>query len=283
MPPYQWDAQDYEKNSAQQRLWAQELFRKLELSGNEAVLDVGCGDGKVAAEIAASVPAGRVVGIDSSGEMVALAQARFLAADYPNLRFQQEDASRLPFEGEFDVVFSNATLHWLRDHRPALQGMARSLKPGGKILLQMGGEGNAAGVVDAIEELVRQPEWSPYFTSFAFPYGFYGPQEYQGWLLEAGLQPTRLELIPKDMFHPGKAGLTGWLRTTWLPYTQRLPEEKRTTFLDALVDSYTAIHPADDLDNVHVSMVRLEVEAYKPSITQSSHTSSKANRPIPFR
>ncbi len=263
MPPYQWDAQDYEKNSAQQRLWAQELIRKLALRGHEAVLDVGCGDGKVTAEIAAGVPAGHVVGIDLSGEMIALAQARFPAADYPNLRFQREDASRLPFAGEFDVVFSNATLHWLRDHRPALQGIARSLKPGGKILLQMGGKGNAAGIVAAIQELAGQPEWLPYFTGFDFPYGFYAPQEYRGWLLAAGLEPTRLELIPKDMLQPGKAGLAGWLRTTWLPYTQRLPEEKRPAFLDALVDAYTALHPADELDNVHVSMVRLEVEAVK--------------------
>ncbi len=263
MPAYQWDAQDYEKNSAQQRLWAQELIRKLELRGNEAVLDVGCGDGKVSAEIAAGVPAGDVVGIHLPGEMIALAQARFPAANYPNLHFQQEDASRLPFAGEFDVVFSNATLHWLVDHRPVLQGIAKSLKPGWKILLQMCGKGNAAGIVAAIQELVRQPDWSSYFTGFDFPYGFYAPDEYQGWLLATGLQPTRLELIPKDMLHPGRAGLAGWLRTTWLPYTQRLPEEKRAGFLDALVDSYTAVHPADDLNNVHVSMVRLEVEAVK--------------------
>ena len=264
MSPYQWDAQDYEKNSAQQRLWAQELIGKLALRGDEAVLDVGCGDGKVSAEIAAGVPAGRVVGIDLSAEMIALAQARFPAGDYSNLTFQQEDASRLPFAEEFDVVFSNATLHWLRDHRPALQGIARSLKPGGKILLQMGGKGNAAAIVETIEALLGQAEWAPHFAGFAFPYGFYAPQEYQGWLLAAGLQPTRLELIPKEMLHPGKPGLAGWLRTTWLPYTQRLPEEKRAAFLDALVETYTAAYPLDDQGSVHVSMVRLEVEAVKP-------------------
>lgn len=264
MPAYQWDAQDYEKNSAQQRLWAQELIPKLALRGAEAVLDVGCGDGKVTAEIAAGVPAGRVLGIDLSGEMISLAQARFPPGEYPNLRFQQGDASRLPFEGEFDVVFSNATLHWLRDHRPVLQGIARSLKPGGRILLQMGGRDNGAAIIAVIDEIRRQPEWSLYYAGFEFPYGFYTPEEYQGWLLAAGLQSTRLELVPKDMRQPGKAGLAGWLRTTLLPYTLRVPEEKRPTFIDTLVDAYSAGHPPDDQGNFHVDMVRLEVEAFRP-------------------
>jgi len=204
--------------------------------------------------------------------MISLAQARFPAGDYHNLHFQVEDASRLPFENEFDVVFSNATLHWLRDHRPVLRGIARSLKPGGKILLQMGGKGNAAGILAVIDELLRQPEWSPYFAGFDFPWGFYTPQEYRGWLLEAGLQPTRLELIPKDMLHPGKDGLAGWGRTTWLPYTQRLPEEKRSPFLAAVVEVYTARRPADEQGNVHVRMVRLEVEALRPPASTGKTT-----------
>ncbi len=263
MPVYQWDAQDYERNSAQQRLWAQELIGKLALRGDEAVLDVGCGDGKITAEIAAGLTAGRVLGVDLSAEMIALAQARFPARIYPNLRFQQADANRLLFENEFDLAFSNATLHWLLDPFPALQGMARSLKPGGRILLQMGGKGNADELVAIADEIMHLPEWSPYFAGFEFPWGLYSPEQYRDWLLNASLQPTRLELIPKDMTHPGKAGLAGWVRTTWLPYTQRLPEEKRSAFVDVLVETYTAGHPPDPQGNTHVRMVRLEVEAFK--------------------
>jgi len=263
MNSYRWDARDYERNSAQQLQWAQELLQKLDLHGNETTLDIGCGDGKVTAEIAALLPQGSITGIDLSEEMIALARQRFPSRAYPNLYFQKEDAARLPFEAEFTVIFSNAALHWIRDNRPVLSGISRSLKPGGRILLQMGGKGNAAEIVAVLEKMIRSADWSKYFEEFSFPYGFFGPEEYRIWLDEAGLSPGRVELIPKDMVHQGRAGLLGWLRTTWLPYTQRVPEQKRESFLDQLLDIYLIDHPLDGQGHAHVQMVRLEVEAVK--------------------
>jgi trans-aconitate methyltransferase len=179
------------------------------------------------------------------------------------LRFQKEDAARLPFEAKFTVIFSNAALHWIRDNRPVLNGIARSLKPGGRILLQMGGKGNAAEIVAVLEKMIQSPDWSEYFEDFSFPYGFFSPEEYRIWLYEAGLSLRRVELISKDMIHPGWAGLAGWLRTTWLPYTQRVPEAKRESFLDELVDTYLVDHPLDGQGQAHVQMVRLEVESVR--------------------
>lgn len=264
MPVYQWDAEDYAKNSAQQQGWAQELIRKFGLRGDERLLDVGCGDGKVSAEIAAGLPRGSVLGVDVSTEMIDLAQKRFPLEQYPNLRFQVEDANRLPFTGEFSAVFSNAALHWLRDHRPALRGIADALRPGGKALLQMGGRGNNADMMALLAEKVRSQRWKEYFEGFEVPYGFYGPEEYAAWLAEAGLAPLRMELIPKDMVHAGREGLAGWVRTTKIPYTQRLPEEKRPAFIAELLDDYLANFPIDANGRSHVGMVRLEVEAVKP-------------------
>jgi trans-aconitate 2-methyltransferase len=263
MNSYRWDAQDYEKNSGQQRLWAQELLQKLELRGDEIILDIGCGDGKVTAEIAALLPRGTITGIDLSEEMVALASQRYPSQAYPNLRFQKGDAAKLRFTDEFTVIFSNATLHWIRDNQPVIRSISRSLKSGGRILLQMGGKGNAAEIVAVLEKMIQSPAWSDYFEDFNFSYGFFSPEEYKIWLCEAGLNPGRVELIPKDMVHPGRAGLAGWLRTTWLPFTQRVPEAKRESFLNELLDSYLAGHPLDEQGQAHVKMVRLEVEAGK--------------------
>ena len=95
---YNWNAQDYAKNSQNQFQWAQELIPKLKLQGNEALLDIGCGDGKITAELARCLPKGRAVGIDSSEKMIDLAKTAFPQKDYPNLSFQVMDARKLTFQ-----------------------------------------------------------------------------------------------------------------------------------------------------------------------------------------
>ena len=260
---YRWDAAEYAKSSSIQQQWARELIGKLRLRGNEKILDIGSGDGKVTAEIAGCIPAGSVLGIDSSEAMVQLAQSRYVPEKIPNLRFQLGNACTLQFDHEFDIVFSNATLHWVLDHRPVLSGIYRSLKHGGRMLLQMGGCGNAVEVIAGFDELKDTDEWSRYFHGFTFPYGFYDVVEYRPWVREAGLQELRIELIPKIADHENRAAFEGWIRTTWLPYIQRVPEEKKKAFITCIADVFLQHHPADDEGKVHVKMSRLEVEAFK--------------------
>jgi trans-aconitate 2-methyltransferase len=262
---YAWNAGDYAKHSSSQYEWAKELIPKLNLSGNEALLDIGCGDGKVTAALAESLPRGCVVGVDSSEDMVTLARHTFPQDAYPNLSFQKMDARALTFQEKFDRVFSNAALHWIIDQQSVLHGVQRSLKSGGRLLFQMGGKGNAQDIISSLNPLLNKEPWKKYFEDFGFPYGFYAPEEYTIWLLEAKLKPERAELMQKDMKRQGKTGLAGWIRTTWLPYTGRLPAELRDTFIAEIVDTYLEKHPLDAEGNAHVAMVRLEVEASKPA------------------
>jgi len=227
------------------------------------LLDLGCGDGKVTAEIASLLPNGTVLGVDYSPEMIELAQSRFSAEENPNLSFQVVDALNLNFQNEFDVIFSNAVLHWVADHPSVLRGAADALKPGGRILFQMGGRGNATEVVAAMDKVRSMPEWRDYFVGFQFPYSFYGLEEYAEWLPQAGFAPMRVELIPKDMAHVDRSAFEGWLRTTWLPYIRRVKEERQQEFLDQVVDVYLTANPASSDGVVHVQMIRLEVEAKK--------------------
>ncbi|HVN54519.1 MAG TPA: methyltransferase domain-containing protein [Anaerolineaceae bacterium] len=264
MQNVRWDASDYEKHSTNQQAWGRELIEKLNLRGDEILLDIGCGDGKVTAEIAARLPNGRVTGVDLSAEMIDLASRRYPEGDFPNLSFEQADASHLPYSAQFTRVFSNATLHWICDHHPVLAGIQRSLKPGGKILLQMGGRGNAAEIIACVDRLIQLPEWAGYFGDFVSPYGFHSPEDYTVWLREAGLEPVRVELIPKDMVHPDHDTLAGWIRTTWMPYTLRVPAGQRDAFIEQIIAEYRAGHPADADGALTVKMARLEVEAIRP-------------------
>ncbi len=257
-----WDAEDYARHSSAQQSWARELISKLHLRGDEVVLDIGCGDGKVTAEIAELLPDGEVLGVDSSAAMLAMAREEFPWSSYPNLSFQERDARDLVSEKEFDLIFSNAALHWVQDHRPVLGGIRRALKPSGQILLQMAGQGNAASVLAVLDELIHAEEWQQYFIDFTFSYGFYDPEQYVTWLKEVGLHPVRVELIPKEMSYAGRAGLEAWVRTTWLPYTECIPVERREAFITEFVDRYLVDYPVDSKGQIHIAMVRLEVEAY---------------------
>jgi trans-aconitate methyltransferase len=259
-----WNARDYSQNSSAQQKWAHELIDKLHLRGDEHVLDIGCGDGKVTAELARRVPGGVVVGIDNSRDMVWFARETFPESTHANLFFLHCDAAAMQFQDQFDVIFSNAALHWIVNHRPVLQGISRALKPKGRILLQMGGRGNAAGVLGVVNGVASAPKWSKFFQDFRFPYGFHGPEDYCDWLAESGLAPQRIELIPKDMIHASIDKFSGWFRTTWMPWIQSVPEDRREEFIETVIIRYLSAHPVDEIGRVHVEMVRLEVEARGP-------------------
>lgn len=258
---YRWNPEDYSRHSAGQERWARELLRGLNLHPDDRVLDIGCGDGRITAELAQRVPLGRVVGIDLSADMIGFAASRFPAAEYPNLEFRGADARTLPFDAEFTVVYSNAALHWVRDHSPVLAGIARALKPGGRCRMEMGGRGSAAALIAAFERVLGEAAWRDDFQRFEWTFGFHDAESYRRWLGEAGLNPERVQLIDKDMVHADREAFVGWLRTAWHPYTSPVPAERRGLFIDAVAERYLAGNPPDAAGCIHVAMVRLQVEA----------------------
>lgn len=260
----QWNAAAYAANSSVQQSWARELIAKLDLGGDEHVLDVGCGDGKVTAEIARAVPRGRVLGLDASREMVAFARRTFPPSKISNLKFQVFDAREIGFvSGRFDLVFSNAALHWVDDHEAILRGAASVLRPGGRLVVSCGGKGNAQDVFLALRPEMRLRRWSGFFRKMPAPYFFYSPADYERWLPKSGFKINVLKLSPKDASYAGADGFAAWVRTTWLPYVQRVPEPVREEFIAAVTRRYVAKHPPDAEGCVHVRMVRLEIDAKK--------------------
>jgi len=256
MKQQNWNAKDYAKYSKGQEVWARELIAKLDLQGNENILDLGCGDGKVTA-LLAEATSGKVVGVDKSEVMVTLAQK-----SYANIVFQTRDATTLNFENEFDMVFSNAVLHWVYDHKAVVQGIYKALKKEGNILLQFGGYGNAKEILSVLDAFIVK-EYAHYFKDFEFPYSFPHADIYDTLLQEQGFREVNAELIPKDMVHENIEAFKGWIRTTWFPYTDCLPQNMRETFIDGFVDTYLGLRPLDDNGQINIDMVRLEVRAVK--------------------
>ncbi len=195
--------------------------------------------------------------------MIKLAKNSVSTEQYPNLSFKVMDARSISFQEEFDIAFSNAALHWILDQKAVLSGVARSLKPQGRLLFQMAGKGNAQAVLTVFDELLKMPQWKPYFENFTFPYAFLNQQEYSQLLVQAGLKPLRVELFPRDMKFPNAEGMAGWVRTTWLPFTERIPATMRDYFVKEIVNRYLTTGQVDTDGVVHLGMVRLEVEAKK--------------------
>lgn len=258
-----WNPEDYAKHSDAQWKWAQTLMQNLNLSEYKSILDVGCGDGKITANLAQAIPKSRIMGIDSSPGMIAYAQEKYAINRHPHLTFSCLDARSLKFNQEFDLVFSNATLHWVDDHQGFLRGANQALRDHGKLIISCGGEGNAAQILATFAQLITTETWQPYFIDFVNPYFFYGLQDYQTWLKQFGFKVNRLELVPKDMTHQGKSALAGWIRTTWMPFTQQVPTLQQAEFITQFVELYLTKHPLDYQGLTHVSMVRLEVDADK--------------------
>lgn len=166
----EWHANDYHRQLSLQQAMAAEQLGRLSLDGDERILDVGCGDGTITAEIAARVPRGTVLGIDPSRQMIAFASNRYGPPDHANLRFEVADARRLPYRDGFDLVVSFNALYWVPQQDAALASIHRVLKPAGRALLRLVPGGPPTSLEDVIQDVLRRPRWAGSFAGFRQPF-----------------------------------------------------------------------------------------------------------------
>ncbi len=258
-PDVGWNAADYNANASAQSTWGREVHARLALRPGETVFDLGCGDGRLTADLADRVPAGLVVGLDADADMIGFARRTYGRS---NLVFAEGDVRTFSFRQRADLVVSTASLHWVADHEAVLRRCRAHLDPGGRISFQMGGRGNCEEILSAAAEVAAaDPRWSAHLEPFPVPWSFYGPEHYERWLARTGFRLLRAELCPKDMIHDGPEALGGWIRTTWLPILGKLPERDRAAFIGAVVGRYLRAHPPDGQGRTHVAIMRLDVEA----------------------
>lgn len=255
--PHSWDARDYRANASMQLLLGGSFLERLPLVEDARVLDVGCGDGRVSAQVAARVPRGSVTGVDRDPGMVAFAREA-----HPELRFAVRDARELGFDAEFDAAVSFTALHWVvEEHDRALDGMRRAVVPGGLVAATFPAAGNMALLSAVADEVCADPRWRSSFEGHAFPWFFPERSAYARLVERVGLEIGSLARVPYDVVHDGRDALAGWIRTTWMPFTTRLPEDRRAAWIDEVVARYAQEAPPDAEGRLHVPSFRIELVA----------------------
>jgi trans-aconitate 2-methyltransferase len=222
-----WDARTYDRTSGPQQEWATGVPERLRgIPEDASVLDVGCGTGRVTEALLALVPRGRVLAIDASQDMVALARKRL----GKRARVWREDALELQLAEPVDVIFSTAALHWVGDHERLWPRLAAALRAGGVLEIQCGGEGNIAAVGEAIESTAR--EIAPELAGWS-PWTFAGTEQTERRLHAAGFTDIRCWLEERPTCPPD---LSAFVRTSILAaHLERLGAGERERFAASVV------------------------------------------------
>src|SRR5262245_22857297 len=237
----EWNASDYARHSDLQRAMAEKQLGLLTLDGTERVLDVGCGDGKISAEIAARVPRGSVLGVDPSRDMIGFASRQFGAAGHPNLRFAVGDARRLPYREAFDLVVSFNALHWVAEQDAALRSIRASLTPSGRALLRLVPEGSRRSLEDVLEDVRQEPRWVGYFAEFRKPYAHFTPAEYRALVERNGFAVRTFRVEDEAWDFETREDFVAFGRATFVEWTRCLPEPEQGAFIGDVLDRYREV------------------------------------------
>lgn len=229
--------------------------------GNEKVLDVGCGDGKITAHIANNLAKGEALGIDISPSMIEFANKNFGQEKNPNLRFQIQDAAKLQVPSDFDLVVSFSVMQWVIEQKKALLRMHDALKLNGRLLISMPA-GYPEAMTNALKGIMADTTWKNYFADFKLAQVFYKQDEYATLLKNCGFQNIKVEILPMFDDFPSTEAFSNFVKQ-WLPHLQVIPSEKRDAFMKDLMERYVGFAPPNANGQVRFSKYTLEASAEK--------------------
>ncbi len=253
----EWDAARYHRISDPQLAWGRTVAARLRPVAGECILDVGCGTGRLTAEIA-TTPGVLVVGLDASAAMLAEAGTRTF--DRP-VMYVRGDTLALPFAGRFDAVFSTATFHWVRDHVRLFEAIFAALARGGRLVAQCGGRGNLQRLYGRTRTLMADPRYARLFHGWEDPWLFAGVEETQARLASAGFIDTNVELVEAPTGFDTPAVFAEFIGAVCLRHElERLPGNLREPFVAELTDMARHDDPPLTLD-----YWRLNIAARKPA------------------
>lgn len=243
----EWDGASYDRISGTMEALGLEVLSRLELEGDELVLDAGCGSGRITQALLERLPRGRVIAVDQSASMVDAAKQRL--GETADVRVM--DLLELHLEQPVDAVISTATFHWIVDHDLLFDRLHAALRPGGRLVAQCGGEGNITILRGKVAPLLELEPYAEHFHDWQPPWNYAGAQQTHERLLSAGFASAKcwLQPAPREPEYPRE-----FLSTIVLgPHVQQLPEDLREPFMDDVLGLLGA--------PVVVDYVRLNIDA----------------------
>jgi trans-aconitate 2-methyltransferase len=247
MPLRQWDGSSYDRISGTMEALGLEVLARLELAGDEVVLDAGCGSGRITEALIERLPGGRVIAVDQSESMIAAARARL--GDRVDLRVL--DLLELELSEPVDAILSTATFHWIADHDRLFARLHAALRPEGRLVAQCGGEGNIDVLRGKAATVLAREPYAAHFRDWRAPWNYAGAEQTRERLRRAGFAAAECWLAPapRQPEEPRE-----FLSTIVLgPHVQQLPAELREPFMDDVLAVLG--------EPVTVDYVRLNIDA----------------------
>lgn len=258
---------EYSRHSRLQYEFAHMMIKNAGIKPTDRILDIGCGDGKITADMANIVKQGQVIGTDISAQMIHFATRTYAQS---NLGFMVMDAEVNVFRKQFDLVTSFCCLHWVRQQLTALKGIKSALTDNGKAILLVPLRHEELYL--AIESMVESEKWNQFFVGFVNPHIFFTREQYNQLLINAELSPQSLDekIIPYTF--RTKDEMERFLKA-WLPHIKRLPENLHDEFMTDIGNKFLEQNPQANSATITLPLRMLQVQALQKTLTPVAQNS----------
>lgn len=244
MGKYEFDGDKYLKASKHQKEWGRKLIEELNIKKNDYILDLGCGDGlltKIMKDIAAD---GYVLGIDASEGMISKAKEY----ESSNLEFKQLNIDDITFENMFSIIISNATLHWVKDHKKLLLNCYNALKKNGILRFNFAGDGNCSNFFKVIKSKIQEDKYKSYFINFEWPWFMPSKQEYEKLIDNKKFDEFKIWEENADRYFLNEEEMIRWIdQPSIIPFLKCISDENiKSSFRDEVISEMIKLTKGND-------------------------------------
>jgi len=237
-----WDAETYDTVSSIQEAWGSKVVGWRIWQGSEKVMDAGCGTGRLTKVLAGKVPSGVVYAVDIDHNMIQVASRNL--KDAGNVKFIESDISTANLPSKVDVVFSNAAIHWVHDHRRPFENFWNLLDEKGEIIIQCGGHGNLSRIISILDEIRQHGKFKEFFAGWQESWYFARPEDTSRLLHDTGFKDVQAHLTEDSATFADRDSFALFAKTVVMkPYLARLPnQELKDQFLESFLNEIESNH-----------------------------------------